>query len=337
VKVDLGTCAVCGAKNSKFVQACYKCGAALPWAAGYSAPEAKPNQQPASSPRDVTPAEPVSLPKPAPQATLPKVTPPTNGPTSDVKTVASPQLLGGLGEEKASLTDSLAERATRRVPVPTWAICAGALGCLAFGMALMTAFGGRNSTPPTSAPPALTPLPTLAPAVVAPPVVAPPVVATPASLTPMPAETPTGATGATPAGVTSGAGANPVANGTPGATVLPTSVPTSTPSPPSGPAFDTLYSNTTTGTKEQQAAYWKTVQGSKVSWRGDFISLGNSPGGPLQLRCRVGTNSSPVIVHLSTNPSQTLPPMQPNQSISVEGLLTGYSPTGYEISQGRIN
>ena len=39
MKVDLGQCAVCGAKNSKYVENCYKCGAALPWAPDYVAPQ----------------------------------------------------------------------------------------------------------------------------------------------------------------------------------------------------------------------------------------------------------------------------------------------------------
>lgn len=42
MKVDLGQCAVCGAKNSKYVEKCYKCGAALPWAPDYVAPQDAP-------------------------------------------------------------------------------------------------------------------------------------------------------------------------------------------------------------------------------------------------------------------------------------------------------
>ena len=69
MKVDLGQCAVCGAKNSKYVEKCYKCGAPLPWAPGFVAPKNAPQ-------------------KPAPQPAAPSATPTDAG----AKTVVIPPI-----------------------------------------------------------------------------------------------------------------------------------------------------------------------------------------------------------------------------------------------------
>ncbi|RYG75201.1 hypothetical protein EON80_01415 [bacterium] len=312
MKVDLGTCAACGAKNSKFVESCYKCGAKLPWAAGYVAPDtAKPKTAPQATP-------PVAQPKAQPSA----------APAGGTKTVISPSVnVPIVDDEKESLTDRVAGGATRRVPVPVWALGLGTALCVGLGMLLVTAFGGR-STNSVTVTPTLAPLPTLAPATSASPVATSP---TP-SLTPAASVAPTLA----PIAV----GVTPAASGTPATDAGVTPVATAAPGPvpvAAGPAFDVLYLNTSSGTTEQKNAYWATVQNTKVSWRGNFVSLGNSPHGPLLVRCTSGTNSALVTVSLSTNPPETLPAMQPNQSIAIEGILTGYSAQGYALGEGRAN
>lgn len=120
-------------------------------------------------------------------------------------------------------------------------------------------------------------------------------------------------------------------------TLAPTVASTLVPEAPGGPSFDQLYIGTTSGTKDQREAYWKTVAKTKVSWRGDFVQLGASPGGPLTLRCKSGVNSVLVTIALSTSPPQTLAAMQENQSIPVEGILESYSEQGYALLEGHVS
>ena len=62
MKVDTGHCTACDAKNSKFVEKCYKCGAVLPWGAGYVTPQ---------KPAPAAPQPPPPNPAPRPQAVMP--------------------------------------------------------------------------------------------------------------------------------------------------------------------------------------------------------------------------------------------------------------------------
>lgn len=325
MKVDLGSCAACGAKNSKFVQACYKCGATLPWAPGYVAPKTpEPAKPQPASPQATPPASPSPKPTPQPVST-----------SNDAKTVVAPPLdVSQFENQKAGVPKSISERAKRQVVIPTWAIGAGVAGSLALGMALMMAFGNRNPETPAIIPvsPTASPSPIVAPTTTTTP--DPTLTATPAAAV----ATPAAGSTPLPAGAT---GATPLPTGTPVPATAPTVTPTVAPATPvaaaSGPTFDALYLNTTSGTTEQKAAYWKTVENTRVSWRGDFVSLGTSPEGPLTIRCKRGTSSALVTISLSTTPPQTLPPMQPNQSIAVEGILTSYSTQGYQLSQGRVS
>ena len=77
MKVETGSCTACGAKNSKFVEKCYKCHAVLPWGAGYRAPAPQPQPTQLVTPAPVIPAHPVAPPRPiAPPAFDPLAPPP---------------------------------------------------------------------------------------------------------------------------------------------------------------------------------------------------------------------------------------------------------------------
>lgn len=137
MKVDLGACAVCGAKNSKFVEVCYKCGAPLPWAPNYVAPK--------------TPE-----PKPAPAQPIP-----TPAPTSGTKTVVIPSDPVSPSAPADLPSGSKLDRVPRRVQAPTWALALGVVGCVALGMILVTVFGRGSKNPSTQ--PVVVPTPVTAP------------------------------------------------------------------------------------------------------------------------------------------------------------------------------
>ena len=297
MKVDLGLCAVCGAKNSKFVQTCYKCGAALPWAPDYVAPQtpAAPAPKPQSQPASPKPASP----KPAPKA----------APADSAKTVVSPPIDTDAltPDQPAPAKTSVAQRAQKRVAIPAWAIGAGVLGCIALGIGLKSLFS-KNAAVPVATP---APTTALAPVVVAPTAtVAPTVIPTVIS------------------------------------TVTPTLAPTAalTPAPTSaagvmqsvdvGPDFDTFYENSHQGTAAQQTLYWDAVKGKKIAWRGEFVSLGAAPRGPLVVRCKSGDKTMEVSVNLDEG--QNPPPYSAGQSVSFEGVLSAHTSDNVEVGTGRI-
>lgn len=325
MKVDLGTCAVCGAKNSKFVEACYKCGAPLPWAPNYVAPPAnsKPHVQPApeQKPADLTPAP---APSTTPESKPRNVSPPVVSPPLDV---ALDALTPTPGPGSRRVPEQVAENMKRRVAVPTWAIGALVLGCVTLGMGLVYLFGNRPSTPSVMPPnvPDAVPITSPTPAVTT---AATPITtaeSTAASAVPAPTSEPTSA---------------PTIQPTPEPTQAVSPSPTGgmsvnlPPAARSGPMFDELWKNTHSGTSAQQDAYWQSVQGTSVTWRGEFVSLGSNPSGPLVMRCRSGQNAAVVTVELDE--SAITPQPQPNQSIVVEGRLQRRSSEGYTLTNGRV-
>ena len=160
MKVDLGQCAVCGAKNSKYVEKCYKCGAALPWAPGYVAPKNAP-QQPAATP--------VATPAGADAKTV------VIAPTDDAK--SAPTIEPNATPDVAPAKPALAHKAQSKVAVPTWLLLAGGLGLLVLGMALWAILDRKPA--PTTIVAAPTPVATsaalapIAPAATAQPTLAP--------------------------------------------------------------------------------------------------------------------------------------------------------------------
>ena len=78
MKVDLGKCTACGAKNSKFVEKCYKCHALLPWAANYRPPAPQPQSAPTQlvTPATPAPSVPATPPRPTPSPAFDPLTPP---------------------------------------------------------------------------------------------------------------------------------------------------------------------------------------------------------------------------------------------------------------------
>ena len=310
MKVDLGQCAVCGAKNSKYVEKCYKCGAALPWAPDYVAPKNTP--QPAKPQSAQTqPAKPVA----PDNAKTVVVTPVDAAPNP----VVAPQV---------KTEPDAKERAQSKVAVPTWALGVGGLGLVALGMALWALLGPKHAaTPPVVvAPTTAATSPALAPIVPA------------ASATPAANSTPTiGATpAATPLAQPSAAPTNAaVASATtaPAAQTQATIVPAVAPA--NGPTFDELYANLTTGTPQQQTLYWDSVKGQKINWRGEFVSLGNAAKGPLLVNCKAAKGALQVTVELQEAAPQTLPQLKPNQSVPFSGVLQARAAGQITVGEGR--
>ncbi len=280
MKVDLGQCAVCGAKNSKYVEKCYKCGAALPWAPDYVAPKNAP-QKPVAAPDD-----------------------------AGAKTVVTPAVEGDLTSaptlEPQATPDapSVSERTSRKVAVPVWALVVGGVGLLVLGMGLWALPGKKLA--PTTVTVAPKPIATAsAPAPIAPAAVSPTLAPT-ADATTVPAVAPT--IGATP----------------------PTEVALA-----SGPTFDELYANLTNGTPQQQTLYWQSVKGQKISWRGEFVRLGNAASGPLVINCKSADGTLKVTVNLKATAPQTLPSFKANQSVPFEGTLESHSAGEVTVKDGR--
>lgn len=303
MKVDLGTCAVCGAKNSKFVESCYKCGAALPWAPNYVAPT-----PPEPQPRFTPPAQPAPSPKWA--------SPPAAPPPVEAKTVvAAPLDAGSFGGGNPPAADSVAGRATRPVPIPAWVIGAGVLGCVVLGVLMTMAFGNRGSAVPVATPAAQTPIVVPTPVVV----VVPPA----ASVSPT----------ATPVVNAPVAPEVAVAPTRPEATVPPIQV-------RPGPSFDevdTKMDDRGNGwTEAQKQTYWRSVEGTTVRWRGTVVEARLAGGGEISMRCGRETYTTDVQVNLDGSQGQTLGQIGKGESIIIEGILQDHTGSGYTITGGKI-
>ena len=303
MKVDLGQCAVCGAKNSKYVEKCYKCGATLPWAPGYVAPKNAPQKQ---SP------QPKSQPAPQPVATSadsgaktvvipPNDNTPTTQPVpSDMTPTAEPNA------------------AQREVRAPAWAIGVGGLGLVVLGMGLWALLSPKPAPTPVVTPTPIATAPALAP-------IAPDATAN-AVTEPTVAPTTEATTEATAA-----------------PTVIPTMSATEVPAtgvgiePEVGPTFDELYANLTTGTPQQQALYWESVKGRKINWRGEFVSLGNAATGPLIVNCKSAKGALKVTIDLDATKPQTLPSFTANQSVPFEGILQSRDAGSVTVKEGRVS
>ena len=271
MKVDLGQCAVCGAKNSKYVANCYKCSAVLPWAPGYVAP------------------------KNAPQTTAPSTA--ATATDNDAKTV----VIAPLDEAKLQPTPAKTQVRSKATI---------GFGLLLIAISLATWAFLRTLRAPTTV------------------VVAPTPITTPATLAPI-------------------APIAPATDATASPTVAPTTATTDNTAavaatPPvteseAGPSFDELYANLTQGTPRQQQLYWGSVKGKKISWRGDFVSLGNAASGPLIVNCKSGTGTLKVTIALDATAPQTLPKYTINQSVPFEGFLGSRGAGGVGIKDGRAN
>lgn len=323
MKVDLGQCAVCGAKNSKYVEKCYKCGAALPWASGYAAPKTAP-QKPTPQP-----AQPVRPAAPSADGGAKTVvtTPIDNAPADNTR---APTIEPVASDN--SPTPSVAQRAQKSVQVPAWALGAGGLGLIVLGMGLWALSHNKPVEPAlapapiaTSSAPALAPI---VPAVTSQPtaiadanavaVVVAPTPQTTAQTTPAatPIATPIATTEATIA-------APPIAAGMSVA-------------PEIGPTFDELYANLNTGTPQQQALYWESVKNKKINWRGEFVSLGSAATGPLIVNCKTAKGALKVTVHLDAANPQTLQNFAPNQSVPFSGILESRNAAGVTVKDARV-
>lgn len=296
MKVDLGQCAICGAKNSKYVEQCYKCGAALPWASGYIAPKNAP-QKPVPEPV----ATPIATPASADAKTV------VIAPADDSK--ITPTIEPNVTPDATPEKSGLSQKARSKVPVPAWALVAGGLGLLVLGMALWALIGKK-------------PMPATV-------VIAPTPIATTAALAPI---APAGTAQPTVA-PTAESTALPTVEPTAAATVAPTTVA----APEAGPTFDELYANLTAGTPQQQELYWKSVQGKKINWRGEFVSLGSAATGPLVINCKSGAGAIKVTINLDATTPQALPKYTLNQSVPFEGLLESRTASEIVVKDGRIN
>ena len=313
MKVDLGQCAVCGAKNSKYVENCYKCGAPLPWAPGYIAPKEAPQSQ-SVKPQSGAPDN----------AKTVAVTPRDATPNP----VVAPQV---------QMEPNAKQRAQSKVAVPAWALGVGGLGLVALGMGLWALLGPKplatapTIVAPTTAATAPATAPALAPIV---PVASATSSATP-NVTPIatPLAQPSGAPTTAATGTTNAAVAS--ATTAPAAQTQAPIIPAVAPA--TGPTFDELYTNLTTGTPQQQTLYWNSVKGKRISWRGEFVNLGNATTGPLTLtvNCKSAKGALKVAVELGTATPQTLP--QLNQPVPFSGVLQSRETGAITVNQGRVN
>ncbi len=325
MKVDLGQCAVCGAKNSKYVEKCYKCGATLPWAPDYVAPKNTP--QPAQS----QPAQPQPA-QPQPAQSQPAQSQPVA--PDNAKTVvvtpldAAPDSASApRAESQAATTPNVKQRAHSKIAVPAWAMVAGGLGLVVLGMGLWALLSPKPAaTPPVIvAPTPAATSPALAP-------IAPAASATPAvTVATTPAATPLAQPSAAPTtAAVAGATNAPIAQ--PEATAVP-----ATTAPTIGPTFDELYANLTTGTPQQQALYWESVEGRKINWRGEFVSLGSAATGPLIVNCKSAKGALKVTVTLDEATPQTLPQFTTRQSVPFSGILQNRNAGEIVVNGGRVN
>ena len=343
MKVDLGQCAVCGAKNSKYVEKCYKCGAALPWAPDYVAPK--------NTPQNPKPANPATAPAVAPananagansgagaKTVVISPTDANSGSASNAQAEARADAAPIIEAGAASGAPTIKQRAQNKVQVPAWAMGAGGLGLLLLGMALWALLGKK----PARAPVVVAPTPSAITTALAP--IAPATTATPA----MPGTTaqPTPATTAAPTSMPTTAPTSMPAAPVPNATAAPSAPsasPTSAPdagievAPASGPAFDEFYANMTTGTPQQQALYWDAVKGKAISWRGEFVSLGNAAAGPLVVNCKNVKGALKVTIELDAAKPQTLPSFTANQSVPFVGVLASRGAGEVTVKNGRAN
>ena len=309
MKVDLGQCAVCGAKNSKYVEKCYKCGAPLPWAPDYVAPKTPQPAQP-------QPAQ--------PQPAQPQPAQPQPAASGDAKTVVVTPLDAApdpIVAPKVETETNAKPRAQNRVAVPAWLLGAGGLGLLLLGMGLWALLGPkRAATPVVLAPTTAATAPALAPIV--------------PTASAMPNTTP----GATPLAQP---GVAPTTAAIASATLAPAAQPQATivpaVAPATGPTFDELYANLTTGTPQQQALYWDSVKGGKINWRGEFVSLGNAATGPLVVNCKTAKGALKITIHLAESAPQTLPQLKPNQSVPFSGVLQSREAGAIVVNEGRVN
>jgi hypothetical protein len=307
MQVDIGTCALCGAKNSKFVESCYKCGAPLPWAPNYVAMNPpQPNAQPAAPP--------------APKAAPPRPQTPTPAaPRATGSSTAFDQnAFDGSNGGNAFLTTI-----QRPVQMPMWGAASGALGALVLGFLLAKAFSKAPE-------PAVVVLPTPIPTVVATPLAA----AAPAlALTATPAATiaPTSAPTATlvpslsPPAVSNTAAA-------PGST--PPALPAPAPVVAPNLSFDSVYINTHQGTPDQQKVFWNTAINGKVNWRGTLVTAPTN--GSVTVRCGSGKDIATVVVNLDPSSGQIQAGLKPDQSVDVEGELQAYTPDSFVLSRGTV-
>ena len=305
MKVDLGQCAVCGAKNSKYVEKCYKCGAALPWAPDFVAPK--------NAPQPVTP-QPVT---PQPVTPQPVAAPADSG----AKTVVvTPQDATSAPNLEPAENETAHNSAARNVSVPAWALGAGGLGLVVLGMGLWALLAPKPApvVTPVMTPTPIATMPALAPIVpteTAQPTVeatASPTVQATIEATTVPTASPTVSATQTAAG---GVGVVPEV----------------------GPSFDELYANLTTGTPQQRALYWDSVKGQQINWRGEFVSLGNAATGPLVVQCKSAKGSLKVTIRLDATQPQTLPSFATGQSLPFSGILESQSAGQATVKEGRVS
>jgi hypothetical protein len=299
LKVDVENCPTCGAKNSKFVQQCYRCKAELPWSPNYKAPA--PNATPAVAPPPAS--------SPTPTVTLP----PTN-PAPTPANQPAPSL-------PPAVADSL-KRVPAKVEAPTWGLIAIGGGILFLGMGIMAVvMNGRRTQPVLIATPT--------------PMVSAVSTAVPAGATPASGQTPiaTGATAPTGTPVPDGTASATATGASTPAAPSPTAVPRL------GPSFSDAAAKlekATGSTQAQKQAYWQSIQGTQVAWTGEVVEADSNNGGKLSLRCAPDAKGTDVQVKLDGSQTGMLASLGKGKKVTVQGILQDHSGTGYVLANGRI-
>lgn len=89
-------------------------------------------------------------------------------------------------------------------------------------------------------------------------------------------------------------------------------------------------------TEAQREAYWNSVKGTLVTWSGEVTDVQLDSGGKMYLKCNSQTYTSDVTVYLNGSQVNLLPQIRKGQRVTVQGVLSDHSFTGYRLTEARI-
>lgn len=81
-------------------------------------------------------------------------------------------------------------------------------------------------------------------------------------------------------------------------------------------------------TEAQRQAYWETISGSQVTWKGEVVEVEITSGGQLTLKCNPKTWTSDVSVSLDGTQIDLLPSLNKGRYITVRGILQDHTTFG---------
>jgi hypothetical protein len=92
-------------------------------------------------------------------------------------------------------------------------------------------------------------------------------------------------------------------------------------------------------TPSQKDAYWKSVEGTQVTWSGEVGATTTKYSGMISLKCNHDPKSSlyDVSVVLDGTQLKTLPSIVSGSRATITGTLYQHGASGYTITNGHIN